>query len=347
MAGLEAWFDRRVSEALLDALRDRNGLGILIAQRDSNPLRFDVLLRGNQKTLASTASLYVGLTKILDVHEKDRLFKLRAYPTYSSLQQFDPAWKMPRPLPCFAPFGPAIAAYLLEADRMVANRYLTNEGIVQGLLCSGLSAAFTVISREAAPTFINRPTEVRWTEEVAAPLQRSIEAVGSTDDWWPGVRDHGVFPAFGREVDVLAVSSEGNLYVIEAKPSSATKGLVWGLAQVRFYAEMFARIIHTDPGAITKLSDMLAQRRSLKLSASNGIELKPKPKVVPVLAIGAGKTSREIKRRIATVASALPRAGQLNPIVSPPQLWQLNSVGDVERIWIGKDLEAFGEAAPL
>lgn len=340
---LEAWFDRRVSEELLDALLDRNGIGILLDHRDANPLRFDVLLRRNRKTRVSTASLYVGLTKIIDVHEKGGLFWLGARPAYCSLPEFDPGWTSPSNPQAPSKNLQGISHYLDVADRLVAARYLDTEGVVQGLLCSGNSTAFTVISREAAPAFRDKSTKARWTEEVGSPLKRFIEGAGRSDRWWPSIRNHGKLPPFGSEVDILSVSNDGDLYAIEVKPPSTSQGLTWGSAQARFYAEMFARVIERDTDAVSNLSGMLAQRRSLKLSPSNGMELKSQPSVIPVLAIGSGRVHPKIRNRIVAVARALLAGGQLNPMVGEPQIWQLTSKGDTERVWRGEDLESFVE----
>ena len=92
MSGLEASFDRRVSDALIDAMSDASGLGVVVDFRSEDPMRCDILLVGTSDR-ESRASLYVGLTKVLDIRERRGRFRLTAHKTYSSFGSFDPEWQ--------------------------------------------------------------------------------------------------------------------------------------------------------------------------------------------------------------------------------------------------------------
>ena len=170
-----------------------------------------------------------------------------------------------------------------------------------------------------------------------------MRSTGRTDAWWPGIRDGGRLPSFGQEADVLAVDRDGNLLVIEVKPAKAAKGLVWGPAQVRFYAEVFARLLNIDDGARGKLAGMLAQRRKLGLTPSNEIELRDQPSVIPVLAVGPGSVSQEVARRIPALAAALPQPDTGRSAVTPTQMWKLDSTCGIE--WQGWVTEYLGDTS--
>ena len=72
--------------------------------------------------------------------------------------------------------------------------------------------------------FLNQPTK----DDICKPFEESIYgAIAKTardDKWWPGVRDHKVFPRLGTELDVLAVEEPDRLLAIEAKPAGAAQG---------------------------------------------------------------------------------------------------------------------------
>jgi hypothetical protein len=339
MTAPQATFDRRVSDALMDALSDTSSLGAVVDFRNANPLLYDILLVRAQDG-DSRASVYSGLTKLLEVRERRRRFRLMAHKTYSSLESFKAEWRRPQELYELAGQRPEIIRYLREAAAAASQRYVRAEGAVQGLVCSGVCKGFAVISREAEPSYRSQEIKDQWTTELGEPLIAAIRAAGRTDAWWPGVRDGGKLPSFGQEADVLAADTDGNLLVIEVKPSNTAKGLVWGPAQVRFYAEVFARVLSIDDQARAKLTAMLAQRRKLGLTPTNEIELQDHPSVIPVLIVGSGTVSQEVARRIPILAAALPHPDPGHSLISPTQLWKVDSTCGVE--WQGPATEYLG-----
>jgi hypothetical protein len=149
----------------------------------------------------------------------------------------------------------------------------------------------------------------------------------------PGIRQRGAFPRWGGEVDLVAMSPGGDLYAIGAKPASAVWGVTWGLAQVRFGAEMLARVIARDGSAVERLAEMLDQRRALGLSAGNGMKLKTRPRVIPVHAIGPGIVRENVRRRMVDVANALPRFDERNAMVGPSEVWRVGVDGHPGQKW--------------
>jgi hypothetical protein len=139
------------------------------------------------------------------------------------------------------------------------------------------------------------------------------------------VRDKGADPRLGEEVDFLAVDELGRLLVVEAKPAEALAGIGWGPAQVRFYAELFARLLDQDNDAVGVLNAMLEQRVTLGL-ASPLVPLVAPVAVVPVLAIGAGTVSPQAHDRLAGVAGVL-EAVPRHRSVQPLEVWTLDQQG--------------------
>lgn len=91
-AGLrDVTFDRTVSEELLNFLRSDTGQR-LRAVRDREPMLFDIQLRSDRpKGRRSWATLYYGLTSLLDVDESKGRFRLRLHRTHRAAGGFDPS----------------------------------------------------------------------------------------------------------------------------------------------------------------------------------------------------------------------------------------------------------------
>ena len=336
----EANLDRRVSDTLMNALSDASGLGAIVDLRNEDPGRYDVLLTKTSDG-ESRASLYVCLTKILDVRERRGYFWLSAHRTHGSVGGFDPRWNRRQELSELAAQRGEIIVHLRRARRAVPESYLQSEGAAQALICSGVCSGFAVITREAGPSYGSQLIKNRWTSELGQPLLTAVRSTGRTDAWWPGVRDGGKLPSLGQEADVLAVDEDGNLLVIEVKPATAAKGLAWAPVQVLFYATVFARLLATDESARDKLSGMLAQRRELGLTPPNGLELRDRASLIPVVAIGAGDVSREVLRRVPLLAAALPPQDPTKTVVAPTRVWKYDSSGDFE--WQGLATEYMGD----
>ncbi|MFN8035390.1 MAG: hypothetical protein U0V73_05605 [Acidimicrobiia bacterium] len=330
----EMEFNRRVSETLMEALAPDGFAASLIATRSSNPGRFDVQLRRNRSGLRSWASLYAGLTTILDVDEQNGLFRLRAHPTHRKAGGFNSDWHSPQTRSELAAAWPAVMQYVTAADAAVARRHVQAEGAVHAALCSGAADEYFVIQREASIAFDNESGKERICTELVDPIYAAVGEASDGEPWWPGVSDGGRRQALGTGLDILAIDRSGRLLAIEAKPANALAGIVWGPAQVRFYAELFARLLSTNTDSIGHLEAMLAQRITLKLTSTDAPETLSEPRVVvPVLAIGPGLISAVARSRMTSVALAVERA-EGSATIAPLEVWRLDDHGNIEERWL-------------
>jgi hypothetical protein len=145
------------------------------------------------------------------------------------------------------------------------------------------------------------------------------------------VRD-GEHRHLGTSPDFLAVDRDGRLLVIEAKPAHALEGIVWGPAQVRFHAELMARVLTCWPQAVPALNTMLDQRVGLGLTNVLAPPVMPATPVVPVLAIGDGAPSPAAQDRSRRVADAVSGATG-SARVAPLEVWKLDCRGCITERW--------------
>lgn len=361
----DVWFDREISLELLRALKPEGPFHSIIERRNHDiraadpgrPPMLDVQLRkiGGR----SWTSLYVGLTAVLNVEERDgrqrgRQFKLSAHPAYRDLG-FHDSWGKWQERDELAKSWRHVEKYLDQVIRTVSTSHLQHtdkegrgrkggwvhkEGWVHAEVCSGKAASYRVVNREASPAF--KDQDVKKT--ICDPLEKAITSAlkpGPTPEaWWPGVRNHGKHKRLGTNPDVLAVDQDGRILVIEIKPCSALEGITRGPAQVRFYAELIAEWWRQDPEVARKsIKAMLRQRIYLSLTADGSLDFGSSSRVVPVLAIGpertrsqvvpkAEKSSPRALDRAAKVARALDRQPPNSPLIDPLEIWLLDESGE-------------------
>jgi len=321
-------FDREVSPALMQALKTEPFSELLDLRNTDTRVR-DLQLRREPKGAVSWASLYVGLTTVLDLMVRNHRWRFRAARSHQERGAFDPTWLSWRSFKDVAADWPAVRQYVERVEPLVDPRWTRTEGVVHALLCSGASKGFTVANREASPWFSDQPTKDRIVGEITAPLVAAIDSHEGSEAWWPG-RTHPL--RLGTSPDVLGVNDAGQVLVIEAKPASATAGIVKGPVQVRVYAELFARWLGSDPSAVGSIRRMLDQRVELKLSRRSQMVPTPDAAVIPVLAIGGEVRSRVVKDRCLEVAEAIgnvPCDARLEPV----QIWELDEHGDMAQQW--------------
>lgn len=327
-------FDRTVSPALLAELKPDGRFSSLVARRNAMPWVLDVQLRRSRDGECH-ASLYAGLTSVLDVRERDGLFALRARDTHRSAAGFFDGWTKFRSPEALAEDWAEVDAYvgrLLEGR--IDPRWYRREGVVQALLCSGTSTAYGAVQREAVVWSDGPALVSELVIETSDAIWAAVLATGRFEPWWPGIRNRGVRKAMGGEVDVLAVNAEGQLLCIEAKPAEETAGIVWSAAQVLVYAEVFARWVEQDPTtARGDLSAMADQRSALGLLDSSWTKISDGPmRVTPVVAIGPGLRSSVALARLADIVEALEPVAR-HSLVDPFEVWFLDAAGEPADIW--------------
>src|ERR1700710_408929 len=134
-------YDRRVSETLLTAIEDTGPLaGLIDVVRADRGVR-DLQLR-KLRGPECWATLYVGLTKVLDVKERNGQFRLDANPTYTALPEFDVTWRQWQETTDLQNVWHSVLTYVEAAIASVRAEYTSAEGAVQAALCSGAAEEF-------------------------------------------------------------------------------------------------------------------------------------------------------------------------------------------------------------
>lgn len=330
-------FRRIVSPALLAAVAPGGAFSFLVDEATARE-GGDVQLRCTTDGKTSSATLYLGLTAALTLHETGGAFRLDAHRTHRTAAQFDQRWSTPRSIGDLAADVGAIRGYVdrLWAPGMVDPRWFAREGIVQANLSRPGQPWFGVVQREAEVWSDPGHLADDATGAVSDRLWAAIAGTGRSDRWWPGVRDRGERPTMGRAVDLLGRDVTGRVAVIEVKPAAETVKIPWAAAQVTVYAELFARWLIEDPGAAADLEGMAEQRMHLGLLEERWAKpVRGTAVVVPAIAIGGGSLSKEALPRLAAIAEVLhgttPR--DLANRVDPLEVWLCSANGKAQQIW--------------
>ncbi len=312
-------YDRRAPEPLMGALRSGGWAESLVDYGRSGQYSMDLQLHGYPKR-EHWASLYVGLTKVLDLcYVESKGFRLKGHPTYKKAGSWNPRWDN------YVRWGldrsdwREVEHYLDRVVPAVGNRFL-NEGAVQSALSAFQLRRLTVIDREAAVTFATESEKRRVTKELVQPILDAVEPTAGDPDWW-----NGRPKSLGTECGALAVDADGRLLVIELKPSNAAT-IPWAPVHVRHYADLFERWASTTTRASEIINGMLYQRAELGLTPHGNPVCANPVDVRPVLAVpeGLGKTYQsrllEVNRRLGNVASG----------TSAVELYVVNLVGRLD-----------------
>lgn len=322
---------RTASEALMDVLLPGGAFAWLLEYPARDPARYDLQLRCNPKTQRSWASLYLGLTSVLDVRECKAGMRLTAHPTHRRAGGFDKGWTKPgMSAGAWVNHIDAVRAYLERASAAVSLKHFQTEGRVQALLSNAPHRDFTVVNREVVVSFSDLPYKLQVIARMRAEFERALGRSGVGDKWWPGVANHRVFPSLGAEMDALGVDRDGRLLAIEVKPPSTVKGIGFGPAQVYFYAHLLDQVLRQDAGTLSAIRTMHDQRVALGL-ADGRAHLAEQPTIVPVLAIGAGPRSPHALPRAWMVHDELLRWLPMPSRVAPFEIWLLDDEGRVNQ----------------
>jgi hypothetical protein len=328
-------FNRNVSPELLAEIRPGGRFDGLVRRRNEWLTHADIQLRRAQGPECH-ASLYIGLTSVLNVRERRGEFALSAHKTHRAAGGFKTSWAVFQSVASLAADWPAVECYLnrlLEKGR-IDPRWYRREGVLHALLCSGQSKAYGVVQREAAPWADGPPLVREVVDATSALIWAACQAGGRTEPWWPGIRDRGARKRMGDELDVLAVGEDGRLLCMEAKPAEETAGIMWSVAQVLVYAELFGRWVAQDPAvAASTIATMAEQRAALGLlDAHWTAPLRSPFRVVPVVAIGPGLRSPVALKRLAQLSAELESVTR-HSLVDPVEVWLLDSAGDPAGVW--------------
>jgi hypothetical protein len=290
------YYDRTVSEELHEQLMP-GGAFAFLAEMSQMWALADLQLRGKPRGAPDSkhcwATLYVGLTSVIDVHERNGKFWVRGK---NKEPGWTESWQQPQPIDSFRSEIEALRGYAGGALGRTAARF-SREGAVQAMLCTRAGELFSVVDREAVVGFPNQPTKDAFKVSALTELQAAMA--------------HVLKPKpVGMELDVLAVGLDGRVLVVEVKPASWTDGIAYAPVQATFYTRVFrawaAEAGEAGPNAIRS---MLDQRVLLGLSKPAQTQLRYPLEFVPIIAIGGGTATKTAVERMAKVQCALLEAG--------------------------------------
>jgi hypothetical protein len=247
------------------------------------PYPVDLQMRKNPRTGAEHATLYVGLTSVLQVTRiEGDLLRLHGHKNLAGKHHpFDPAWSNPMTAEELTPRWRAVEGYLEEVIPLASAKHATKEGAVQAAVSVFSAGERVMVDREVALSFKDTSTKTRIFEEITAPYLDAVRTVTGVPGQHPA--------SFGGECDLLAVDTSGRLLAVEIKPRNVSS-IAWAGIQATIYAELITRWLRSprsaaaDPPQVI-IRDMLDQRTRLGLASPNHAALRDKPEVVPVVAI--------------------------------------------------------------
>lgn len=294
---LDYRYDRRVDPAFLEYFEPDGAFCSLTEYARKARYPVDLQFRRNPKTDAQHASLYVGLTTVLDVHWKPGAIRLAAHRTFHP-SGFQAAWMSWTAIGQAATQTEAIDGYLDAVIPKAAAGGAAVEGAVQAAVSSFDSPDRVMLDREVLLHFRDTPTKRRVMESVSADLLLALKTAPV-----PGARP----ASLGGRCDLLAVDSTGRLLAVEVKPKGVPT-ITWAPAQAIVYARLLSRWLQHDPKAAEILSGMIEQRERLGLINSQAPIPSPQPGAVPIVAVQRGM-SQEHRDRLFTVRKHLSDHG--------------------------------------
>jgi hypothetical protein len=291
-------YDRRVSEQFLAHFLKGGVARSLVEYARYAPYAVDLQMRKNPKTGAEHATLYVGLTSVLDVkRNKDQLQLVGHKWAVDGRFGFDAAWAKPMSVSALATHWRGVEDYLEAILPDAATVHASREGAVQAAASVFKSHDRIMFDREFALHFKDTATKKEIFKGVTAPFLTAIQGI-------PGVP--GQPPSsFGGECDLLALDDAGRILAVEVKPRG-TGSIVWSGVQATVYARLLTQWIQTPPAEdshgqkvdppATILRGMLDQRARLGLAPTDRPDVPDRPVVVPVVALQRGWNGKYLDR---------------------------------------------------
>jgi hypothetical protein len=315
-------YDRRPSPLLSHALGMLGFAQSLVEYARGGRLGLDLQFRGYANKDPHWATLYVGLTKVLDLHASTkRGYKLKAHASWAAPEHgFDPDWSQWRDEDWFRERWRDVEGYLEQVIPKVGHRFLV-EGSVQSAISAFDSRQMVVIDREATVTFHDQFEKDAVCNRLQQPLLDAVQRAGAPAWWKPPT-------SLGGECDALAIGQHGELLAIEVKPARASSTIPWSVLQVRQYTYLFQEWANQEPEASEVIMGMLQTRKDLGLVRDVPARLEQPLRVRPLIAIRWG-VSAEVMRRFAEVQRWMAAAGLDDP---PVQVALVNIAGRLDPV---------------
>ncbi|WP_029429559.1 hypothetical protein [Blastococcus sp. URHD0036] len=321
-------YDRRVSNHFLAHFLHGGVAHSLTEYARNARFPVDLQMRHNPKTGAEHASLYVGLTSVLNVESKPRphpRLALTANARWASTEHgFDPDWSTPADVTQWTSRWSQVEGYLEQVIPVVAvTRHAHTEGAVQAAVSAFSDESRVMLDREVTPHFLDTAAK----EAVLRPLSNAL--VAALEQRRPV--QAAVPKNFGAECDLLAVDRLGRLLAVEVKPKAPS--LVWTPAQATMYARVLQAWVADDcdaqPGWTAVVTGMLEQRRALGLAPRFEVALPRIPEVVPVIAFQRGVPQQYVDGLWA-VQQALLEQGVGDPTL---EVYEVSLSGRLDRVF--------------
>lgn len=323
-------YDRRVSEDFLSHFLSGGVAHSLVEYARYAPYAVDLQMRKDPKTGAEHATLYAGLTSVLDVKRNKDQLRLVPHKWASQGQYgFNMAWTKAMTVSTLATQWRGVEDYLDYILPEAAKKHASREGAVQAAASVFRSHDRIMFDREFALHFKDTATKKDIFTELTTPVLSAIQRI-------PGVP--GQPPSsFGGECDLLALDATGRVLAVEVKPRG-TGSIVWSGLQATVYARLLTRWIGTSPAEdshglkvdppATILRGMLEQRARLGLAPTNRPDLPDRPIVVPVVALQRGWNVKYLDRLL-KVQDAVLSSGCGDPTL---EIYEVSMAGRMDRI---------------
>jgi hypothetical protein len=308
----EASFRRLAPSALLAALGPGGAFHDLVELSNSHP-DLDLHLRAlgfGQGDPKGHATLYLGLTKVLDLHQRGDHFWIS---TSATTKTFGPvcvahgtsSWRVKQTLGELDEVSSKRGLFIndvIEAEGTIGKgRWTKGEGATQSAL-SRLPEHLVLIDRECV---IQHPNGTLLTKHLAQTAHSARAAAKAMQPKNADVK------RFGNELDAIAVDPAGRVLVIEVKDGKDTAGVGWTPAQVSVYLRMFRAWVDADPEAAARdLRGMLRQRQAVGLEPA-AAAIKTPLRLVPVVVLKAPLKNEQVAlSRFKETLAALAEQGE-------------------------------------
>lgn len=324
-------YDRRVSDSFLSMFLGDGPLSRLrvIAQQAALPL--DLQMRKDPKTRAEWASLYAGLTSVLDVKQGEKGLRFKAHPTWSDNPRygFPSRWATLMDHAKVAVEWPEMELYLERVIPAAVRAHAMTEGLVQTVVAKKTTDDWAILDREVTPSFRDDQNKQAALAECRQPLFATIKAAAATLLNVPAGPKK-----FGTECDLLALDKTGRLLAIEVKPLDAAT-IAWVPAQAAMYARVLQYWIDTDPTTATDgitprqiIEGTLVQRQ--QLGHSPGFTVRPAEPmtVTPVVVLQKGSSQRK-QDQMLKIRDLLTKHVRNVP---PVEIYEVSILGDFTRL---------------
>jgi hypothetical protein len=294
------------------------------------PYAVDLQMRHSPKTGADHATLYVGLSSVLDVHRSvdgkgaGDQFWLKGHKTAADGRYgFDKSWTHQMTVSELKRQWRDVEDYLEAILPDAAATHASREGAVQSAASVFETHDRIMFDREVALHFRDTVTKQKIFAEETASLVGAVKDI-------PGVP--GKPPSsFGGECDLFGLDKAGRLLAVEVKPRG-TGTIVWSGVQATVYARLLQRWLDTPAkgtdSPATVLRGMLEQRARLGLAPVKRAGLPDRPVVIPVVALQRGWNTEYVDRMRKVQETVLSR-GYGNPAL---EVYEVSMAGRMDRL---------------